>query len=91
MNSEPIAVTLQVIEVLDRLGVRYVIGGSLASAEDTILAKLDWYRKGGEVSDRQWRDVAGIVRVQGDRLDWEYLQRQAISLGVADLLERLAV
>jgi hypothetical protein len=188
MNSEPIAVTLQVIEVLDRLGVRYVIGGSLASAlhgvarttmdadlvadlkpqhvrplveslqgsfyvdegavrdavvnrrsfnaihlatmfkvdvfipkgrpfdlaqldhaaaqlvatdpdrlayvasaEDTILAKLDWYRKGGEVSDRQWRDVMGIVRVQGDRLDWAYLRRQAASLGVVDLLERLAV
>lgn len=32
----------------------------VASAEDTILRKLNWYRLGGEVSDRQWRDVAGI-------------------------------
>lgn len=61
----------------------------VASAEDTILAKLDWYRKGGEVSDRQWRDVLGIVMVQDDRLDWDYMQQQAGGLGVADLLERL--
>lgn len=26
----------------------------LASAEDTVLAKLEWYRRGGEVSERQW-------------------------------------
>jgi hypothetical protein len=40
------------------------------------------------VSDGQWRDVLGIVRVQGERLDREYLQRNAPILGVADLLER---
>jgi hypothetical protein len=33
-----------------------------ASAEDTVLAKLDWYRKCGEVSDRQWRDCSGCSR-----------------------------
>jgi hypothetical protein len=89
MTTEPIAVTLLVIEALDDLGVRYVIGGSLASAEDTILAKLDWYRQGGEVSERQWRDVLGVVRVQGDRLEWSYLRQQAASLGLSDLLEKL--
>ena len=31
----------------------------VASAEDTVLAKLQWYREGGEVSDRQWNDVLG--------------------------------
>lgn len=61
----------------------------VASAEDTILAKLEWYRQGGEVSDRQWRDVVSIVAVQGNRLDWDYLRRQAIALGVIDLLEKL--
>lgn len=60
-----------------------------ASAEDTILAKLEWYRLGGEISDRQWQDVLGIVKAQGNRLDWAYLREQALELHVADLLERL--
>ena len=63
----------------------------VASAEDTILAKLEWYRMGGEVSERQWRDVLGIVKIQGDRLDIDYLQEIAVQLGVADLLERLTI
>jgi hypothetical protein len=60
----------------------------VASAEDTVLAKLVWYRKGGEVSERQWRDVLGILKVQGSRLDLRHLQRWASTLGVEDLLQR---
>ena len=56
--------------------------------EDILLQKLHWYRKGREVSDRQWRDVLGIVRVQGPRLDVEYLRANAPALGIADLLAR---
>jgi len=59
------------------------------SAEDILLQKLRWYRMGGETSDRQWRDVIGIVRVQGNRLDREYLARQAARLAVTDLLTRV--
>lgn len=60
----------------------------VASAEDVILAKLDWYRQGSQVSDRQWRDVLSIIAVQGGRLHQSYLTLWAESLGVADLLQR---
>jgi hypothetical protein len=60
----------------------------IASPEDTVLAKLDWFRRGGEVSERQWTDVLGVMRVQGERLDGAYLRRMAAALHVEDLLER---
>lgn len=60
----------------------------MASAEDVILAKLEWYRRGGETSERQWRDVLGVLEVSGERPDGEYLRRWAATLDVSDLLER---
>ena len=48
-----------------------------ASPEDILPAKLRWYRDGGEVSDRQWQDILGVVRTQGDDLDRDYLQEWA--------------
>jgi hypothetical protein len=56
-----------------------------ASAEDTILAKLVWYRSGGEVSERQWRDVLGVIRATDDQLDRNYVRRWAEALDVLDL------
>ena len=56
--------------------------------EDILLKKLEWYRMGNEISERQWRDVLGIILVQQDRLDNVYLERGARNLGVSDLLER---
>lgn len=58
------------------------------TAEDILLQKLRWFRLGGEVSDRQWRDVLGIVAVQGDRLDMPYLRDSASAIDVLDLLDR---
>jgi hypothetical protein len=60
----------------------------VASPEDTVLAKLEWYRKGGEVSDRQWRDSLGVLKVQASTLDLPYLVHWASELGVTDLLHR---
>ena len=56
--------------------------------EDILLQKLRWYRAGAEVSDRQWRDIIAIVRVQGPLLDRDYLAANAPVLDVADLLAR---
>jgi hypothetical protein len=58
------------------------------SPEDILLQKLDWFRRGGGVSDRQWRDVLSILIVQGDRLDQTYLRSVAAESGLTDLLER---
>lgn len=58
----------------------------IKSPEDTVLRKLQWFRQGGGVSERQWRDVVGVLKVQGDRLDKEYLDRWAGHLGITDLL-----
>ena len=60
----------------------------VASPEDTLLAKLEWYRRGGESSERQWSDITGLLRVRAGRLDLAYLADWAKALGVADLLER---
>jgi hypothetical protein len=60
----------------------------VASAEDTLLAKLEWYRMGGEVSERQWRDVLGIIKIQAGSLDTDYLFQMAERLKVSDLLDR---
>ena len=59
----------------------------VASPEDTVLAKLEWFRLGGETSERQWWDIVGVLRVTRDA-DREHLQRWALTLGVEDLLER---
>jgi hypothetical protein len=57
-------------------------------AEHIVVRKLEWYRRGGEVSDHQWRDVLGVLHVQRGRLDEARLDAWAARLGVADLLER---
>jgi hypothetical protein len=60
----------------------------IVAPEDIILLKLEWYRLGGEISDRQWGDVLGVLRVQAGRLDDAYLDHWATDLGVADLLAK---
>lgn len=59
---------------------------AFATAEDTILTKLEWSKLGD--SERQYEDAVGVIRVQGPRLDWTYLERWADALGLRDLLEQ---
>ena len=60
----------------------------VTSAEDIVLHKLHWFRNGGEVSERQWQDVLGVLTVKEGHLDMEYLDKWASDLEVRDLLER---
>lgn len=63
------------------------VSAKFSSAEDTILAKLEWYLLGGEVSERQWRDILGVLKIRSSELDLVYLRKWANDLKVGDLLE----
>jgi hypothetical protein len=67
----------------DEQGTEFYLG----SAEDVILNKLKWFRMGGNVSEQQWRDVLGVLKVQERLLDTEYLRHWAAALGLTGLLE----
>ncbi len=60
---------------------------AFCTAEDILLHKLRWYEMGGRVSERQWGDILGILRVQ-TALDLAYLHHWAGELGLAELLEQ---
>ena len=59
-----------------------------SSPEDTIINKLIWYKMGGEVSDRQWLDVIGVIKVQGESLDKSYLKDWSQKLQILELLSK---
>ena len=61
---------------------------AVVSAEDIILLKLRWFRQTDCTSERQWNDVLGVLGVQGELLDFEYLTGFARKLGLEELLER---
>lgn len=58
------------------------------SPEDTILRKLLWYRDGGEVSEKQWRDVIAVLQLRGHQLEDRYLDQWASRLNITQLLAR---
>ena len=58
------------------------------SAEDTVLRKLLWFRKGGEVSEKQWRDIVSVLRISGASMDDAYLTSWASRLQLDTLLQR---
>ena len=61
----------------------------IATAEDAIISKLEWYRKTNETSERQWDYVFRLITLLGSTADIDYLRSAADSVGVSDLLERL--
>jgi len=58
----------------------------ICSPEDIVIAKLEWYRAGGELSERQWGDILGVLRVNSTQLDFGTMQASANELGVTDLM-----
>lgn len=58
------------------------------SPEDTVLRKLLWFREGGGVSEKQWRDVVEVLRVTGDGMDAAYVDAWAARLRLEALLEK---
>lgn len=58
------------------------------SAEDTVLRKLLWFREGGEVSEKQWRDIVSVLRISGGTIDDEYLDSWSSRLSLEGLLRR---
>jgi len=59
-----------------------------ASPEDIIINKLKWYQMGGKVSERQWLDIIGVIKIQGVFLDKEYLKKWSIKLELIELLKK---
>jgi len=56
--------------------------------DDVVLQKLDWYRRGGSISERQWGDMLGVLEVQHGRLDMDYLHHWAAQLQLEELLAK---
>lgn len=65
----------------DEMTARYI-----SNPETTILQKLLWFNKGGGISERQWDDILGVLKVQGEALDFDYLRKWADELEMNDLL-----
>ena len=59
----------------------------VTAAPDLILRKLWWFEMGGEVSDRQWRDIVSVLRVQSETIDTQALEADATAVGLGSLLD----
>lgn len=71
------------------LGERRTVAVPIATAEDSIVSKLEWFRLTNETSERQWDDVTKLIKLLGSEADVEYLREASASVSVGDLLERL--
>ncbi len=72
-----------------QLGDSRTVAARIATAEDSIVSKLEWFRLTNETSERQWDDVTKLIKLLDDAADVEYLHEASASVGVGDLLDRL--
>jgi hypothetical protein len=88
LKNRPFDINQMQRRILQNIGDSRAEQAYFSSAEDIILAKLEWFRMGGEVSDRQWGDILGVLEIQSESLDFDYLNKWAVELSIQDLLER---
>ncbi len=88
-RQRPFDLTAMNRATMEQFGDNHVLEIHVATAEDAIISKLEWYRKTNETSERQWDDVTRLLKLLGNAADMEYLTASAESVGVEDLLERL--
>jgi hypothetical protein len=96
---EPSELLAYVVRVLEQLAVPYLVTGSTATIaygeprftndiDIVILKKLEYFREGG--SEKHLRDIAGVLKVQGQRVDRQYIVEWAGRLGVLDIWQAVA-
>ena len=88
-RQRPFDVSAMSRATVEHLGDSQSLEIHIATAEDAIISKLEWYRKTNETSERQWDDVTRLLKLLGEAADVEYLKKSAASVSVEDLLERL--
>ena len=88
-RNRPFDITAMNRARIAHFGDSHAVEIHVATAEDVIISKLEWYRKTSETSERQRDDVVRLLKLLGDTADLEYLKASAESVGVRDLLERL--
>ena len=88
-RQRPFDVTAMNRATMEHLGDSQVLEIRVATPEDAIISKLEWYRKTNETSERQWDDVTRLLKLLGDAADMDYLKASAESVRVQDLLKRL--
>ncbi|MBN2341078.1 MAG: hypothetical protein JXX29_04205 [Deltaproteobacteria bacterium] len=60
----------------------------IADATDIIIQKLLWYELGNRISQRQWNDVIGVLKVSRQSLDMSYLQKWSIRKKIIPLVKK---
>lgn len=60
----------------------------ITSCEDIVLQKLEWYMLGAQISERQWHDIQGVLKIQGTSLNFPHMRHWAAQLNISELLEQ---
>ena len=88
-DSSPYSEISQKRAIIGEIGDDPPLSVRMATVEDIILIKLDWYRIGGEASERQWNDLTTVAKLNAKLLDLEYLRNWSETKGLTVLLNRL--